>query len=102
MNTKHTPGPWIVAFEATEVSGVNVRFDVSSEHRISICTGQSQEHLGDGINEDECRANARLIAAAPELLQALQMVARSSFMPTVGTTREAIEAAIAEATGSNQ
>ena len=72
MSARHTPGPWILTTEATEVEGVNVRFSIDSHTHISICGGQSQEHMKDAIYEDECRANARLIAAAPELLEALK------------------------------
>lgn len=58
--TKHTPGPW---------SAIQPRPEL-----LVICT----EVDGDGIaevdelwNRDEWLANARLIAAAPELLEAL-------------------------------
>jgi hypothetical protein len=72
--TKHTPGPWILNTEPTSCEGVNVRFDVSSNRRVSIASGQSQEHMS-GIDEEECKANARLIAAAPCLLSSLQEAA---------------------------
>jgi len=69
----HTPGPWTVSFRRSSVEGVNVSFCVDAGAAINIAGGQSQEHLvGYGpILEAECRANARLIAAAPELLGAL-------------------------------
>jgi hypothetical protein len=70
----HTPGPWAVSFKRTEVEGVNVSFCVDAGAAINIAGGQSQEHLvgHSPIFEAECRANARLIAAAPELLHALK------------------------------
>lgn len=71
----HTPGPWLFVAEGTECDGVNVRYSVSSEDATSIASGQSQEHMADisgAILEGECIANARLIAAAPELLAALR------------------------------
>lgn len=55
--TKHTPGPWFLNLENAVV---NPMLDVIIGH---------VEYLDD---VDEARANARLIAAAPELLQALQ------------------------------
>lgn len=71
---KHTEGPWVVCIE----DGDNKAFTVFSEcqldenNRISaddfshmcICTA--------GLNHENFEANARLIAAAPELLESLQ------------------------------
>jgi len=69
---KGTPGPWGVIVGKSNVAGVNSTFTIQSDERLSIASGQSQEHLGDdGIHEDEMLANARLIATAPELLDAL-------------------------------
>jgi hypothetical protein len=50
---KHTPGPWLVAREDAR------RFRVTNE-------------AGDLPSNDESILNARLIAASPELLEALQ------------------------------
>jgi hypothetical protein len=75
MSAQHTPGPWRLTLEPTELPGVNVRFCIDTDYAINIAGGQSQEHLGGAsgaIFEEECRANARLIAAAPELLEALK------------------------------
>lgn len=71
--SKHTPGPWLLTTSGSEVEGVNVTFHIRSDERVSIASGQSQEHLPDsGIHEEECIANANLIAAAPDLLAALE------------------------------
>ncbi len=59
--SKHTPGPWNVNFETGEV--------LSEAAVIGTIYGAWTEHLNDPISE-ECKANARLIAAAPELLEA--------------------------------
>lgn len=65
---KHTKGPW------TNL-GYNVKeckFDVATEDnkkliaRLSVFSGEPETR--------ESQANARLIAAAPELLEALQMI----------------------------
>lgn len=73
MEAQHTPGPWVAEIEPTGLRGVNVRFTIRGGGKHSITSGQSQEHLGDGvgIHEAECVANARLIKAAPELFDAL-------------------------------
>lgn len=52
---KHTPGPWRV--------GPYYRHEVVNDHGL-ICCGP--------IETEATRANARLIAAAPELLDALK------------------------------
>ena len=57
-NAKHTPGPWIA--EGKSVVSEN------GEMEASITTGKWQE------NNEESRANARLIAAAPTLLMQLK------------------------------
>lgn len=55
----HTPGPWRVAYDDHNGQAV-----VSSEHtEIATCW-----HHCVGSIEKQMRANARLIAAAPELL----------------------------------
>ena len=79
MSAKHTPGPWRFLAEPTECSGVNVRFGIHSEKAVGIAGGQSQEHMADidgSINEAECRANAALICAAPDLLAVAQFFLR--------------------------
>ena len=58
----HTPGPWIVR-------GGNV---IESLSRINV----AKAWMTDG--EEEC-ANARLIAAAPDLLEALQDIANGGY-----------------------
>ena len=66
----HTPGPWQVEGEA-----VYANRDPRSRHRngracvANICTGDYDELDAEGI------ANARLIATAPELLEALKALA---------------------------
>lgn len=59
----HTPGPWAVAYLDRHHQRV-----VEGEH-IEICTCW---HHSVGAIEKEMEANARLIAAAPDLLEALR------------------------------
>jgi hypothetical protein len=101
MSAKHTPGPWLALVEPTECEGVNVRFSIDSGLHFGICGGQSQEHLiHNGIKEDECRANAQLIASAPDLLEALQSCVDHGIFPSGSqSVRAAARAAIAKATG---
>ena len=58
---KHTPGPWTVnAYNEIESGAVR------------ICSVDIEE-TNAGLNGGEGQANARLIAAAPDLLEALRL-----------------------------
>ena len=57
---RHTPGPW-------HVDSTHVRHAINTND-VHIAMG----NIGPGLTEDEGIANANLIAAAPELLDALQ------------------------------
>ena len=98
----HTPGPW--AFSESELTPG--RFSIYHYGPLAYCGD-----TGDGI--ENARANARLIAAAPDLLDALldalpyvedvlaDPVALACFKPgTVQRNAAAIRAAIARATGA--
>lgn len=62
-DVKHTPGPWTARF--IDAQGQPV---VSAEHyEVATCW-----HHCVGSIEKEALANARLIAAAPDLLEALK------------------------------
>jgi hypothetical protein len=98
MSTQHTPGPWI---------GAGPSFgDPFPRYTTSIVT--EREHDDEGIVEicelpfhhrdDENEANARLIAAAPDLLEALQFV-MSAHGEQLDTAFAQAHAAIAKATG---
>lgn len=72
MNAKHTPGPW-------KADGYNIRQSglMGTRHVAEIAyTGP--HHTPPNEYPSSCRlqdeANARLIAAAPDLLHALQMM----------------------------
>jgi hypothetical protein len=68
MNTKHTPGPWYVGdLAAPDLAGRNMLVYASSGYAVADA---KIFHCMFGVPEME--ANARLIAAAPDLLEALQ------------------------------
>jgi hypothetical protein len=75
---KHTPGPW----EART-------FLVVGGKRFSdrICHVGSSTSLGPS-RSDESVANARLIAAAPDLLEAIKALSASIFAPDDGRSPE--------------
>ena len=66
----HTPGPWWVYNEGSRFPGIEARLNGSV-----VVYGNDKEIEGvKGRTHAEALANARLIAAAPELLAALEMV----------------------------
>ena len=94
MTTKHTPGPWLMCESATHVTVTNAH--------------------GDAVFHDDKRipgvmADARLIAAAPDLLEALDGMLQvyggkydGEMLPKSSGELELIDmarAAIAKATG---
>ena len=60
---KHTPGPWLV-YDKEIVDGIWIDCD-HDEHILNICKIE-------GCAPDLMRANAHLIAAAPDLLAACE------------------------------
>jgi hypothetical protein len=84
--TKHTPGPWLVKYAETRVRWpvIYVKDDTyeDGEHEIA----EINDHVAQNINTSikpqwvahpdkaEGEANARLIAAAPDLLAACRVV----------------------------
>lgn len=87
---KGTPGPW--KMEYSEVRGTPCVVSLSTW----IC-GELQADNGSAIDDDESVANAHLIAAAPDLLEALQGVLRVANRKTVEF--DAARAAVAKALG---
>jgi len=70
MNTKYTPGPWLVYNDM----GIAAHKGIDSHSGKSIVlVGIGGSYGGvRGATKEEAEANARLIACAPELLEALK------------------------------
>lgn len=83
--SKHTPGPWIA--EARQ-HGLAIWADYENApgEYIAIING----YEGSKEDRERNRANANLIAAAPELLEALEIFV-SSITPWAGTKSIPIE-----------
>ncbi len=68
----HTPGPWWACFGDDQPVAYyrGIVMYVSSDPHITVVTGTEGDKSGHICNRDEWEANARLIAAAPDLLEA--------------------------------
>jgi hypothetical protein len=109
MNAKHTPGPWVL-FTGTDGDGTTegVSIDEESAYWAPILEERDQEgwvicrltswDLSDR-DRDEVRADMALIAAAPELLAALEDLVSTFDVPMDAQQWANARAAISKATG---
>jgi hypothetical protein len=91
MTSKHTPGPWEIDRE------VRTSINMGAKH-IALVNFYNSPDAERNVSGEEHEANVRLIAAAPELLDALEMVLGK--MPDwnqAGETVQQIKAALAKA-----
>lgn len=101
MNTKHTPGPWNIS--SANLYAVNAR-----GRGIATAHGTDDVNYSDFFPPtEEASANARLIAAAPDLLEALMACERElslvwAHQGQINDNRHAVNAraAIAKATNA--
>ena len=91
MSAKHTPGPWYI-HPMTNLSNELTECDTFNARRVYIGSGDDHKIVAEtvaympkeGFNPghprpdsvEECEANARLIAAAPDLLANLEQMER--------------------------
>lgn len=76
MNTKHTPGPWVIRtapYAGWDFKG-GFLGTIESTGGETIYAGPSSFHALKGSSQKQALANAKLIAAAPDLLEALQAI----------------------------
>ena len=102
MSTQHTPGPWKVRKHWADP----VCFEVYPTRGKKPAAGQwsAIAEVGNNLAKGEsARANARLIAAAPQQHDALLSVLHApGFDALDDATKNAVRAAIAAAAGSAQ
>ncbi|HHA2912873.1 TPA: hypothetical protein ACOD97_000212 [Stenotrophomonas maltophilia] len=101
MTSKHTPGPWKWSGEYTHPCG-KPAWTLLGRHGLYGILTCDQGSAPQDLNDE---ANARLIAAAPELLQALQLVECVYRKNCVNegepsSVLHSMQAAIAKATGA--
>ena len=78
-HARSTPGPWLLELKNSQpgepcgrsLVSYNVTGTDQNGYRGSVANGQDCEHIA-GIDKDEMRANAHLIAAAPDMLAELK------------------------------
>jgi hypothetical protein len=94
--TKHTPGPWAVMDNTAEPFG-QLLVESERDGAVALCYTVERDETAAPL---ECIENARLIAAAPDLLAALQDLL-SAIEETYDNRHEirAAQDAIAKATG---
>ena len=99
MSAQHTPGPWTVQTLWHSFRVVDSRAMTFSNSR--LCDVQHWSTSNRGPSREEAEANARLIAAAPDLLDALKDLERvsGSAMLIDDPARANARAAIAKALG---
>ena len=85
---KHTPGPWVCQ---TQANGSSIRHPVILSDEGAVATAQWCD------NTQKTNANARMIAATPDLLEALRMWLDIHDTPAgfAGKYGKALDAAIA-------
>lgn len=94
MNYAHTPGPWLV-------SKYGSGFEVITLDGACVAQAQQVKPARTAKDHDEWKANARLIAYAPALIEALARIelAASAAVCNKDWIAEHARAAIAKATG---
>ena len=99
MSTKHTPGPWATDEADHDEPYQDIKIK-AGKHR-TVCTVWIDDAPVRDFNAEQ-DANARLIAAAPELLEALKelMVAADRVSAEPVTWLGKARAAIAKAEGT--
>ncbi|MCE1001859.1 hypothetical protein [Pseudomonas sp. NMI1173_11] len=94
--SKHTPGPWRVGRHSSEVIA-----DMPADPPFRGMTDDCVKHYGGYLVAESCAADdARLIAAAPELLEALENL-ENDCGQIPDHAWELIQSAIAKARGNS-
>lgn len=99
----YTPGPWKARGYANDEGGIWIDCDSWKNPKTASCRGGTLATAHkNGAGEGTVEGNAKLIAAAPEMLAALQCV--ENLMTELGAKGEplkTVRAAIAKATGAS-
>ena len=99
MEAKHTTGPWVIDWNVS-------RLDIFGADETTLVASLRRSSLSQAIDE-AARSNARLIAAAPEMYEAIAAIATAmnlGYIPNEILSEgspilEGLRAAIAKAEG---
>ena len=99
MGTKHTTGPWVIDWNVS-------RLDIFGADETTLVASLRRSLFSQAIDEAAC-SNARLIAAAPEMYEAIAAIATAmnlGYIPNEILSEgspilEGLRAAIAKAEG---
>lgn len=100
--SNYTKGPWTCC--ETTLAGQCIGFHITAPRYGSIAP-LAESVNGDRYSADDLRANGRLLAAAPDLLEALERLTRVASVELEATRPDVLEqarAAIAKATGESK
>ena len=89
----HTPGPWL----RDTKSGINCDVRAESGRKVVLCLGLRTANPNEPKYRDECDANAKLIASAPDLLEQLiylRNCIESGTRPAMSSVNSAISKAM--------
>ena len=107
MSARHTPGPWSVDGIASVKGTSSLDYPITDQRGLCVAHVIFNEDGGD--NREECHADANLIAAAPELLEALERLNLVIGLTPIKGNLEAVQdacdiarAAIAKAKGETK
>lgn len=93
MSAQHTPGPWSIDWNIS-------RLDIHAGGRLVATLRRSTRDGPPTYDDAEAKANARLIAAAPEMLEALRDCRRALELANFTQELAVVNSAIAQAAGS--
>lgn len=109
--SKHTPGPWLREGKLVYALHHNGDYKDGKPFLVNRFSTSIQAYISQGGTIEEAEANTNLIAAAPDLLEALQNLVMQeeaftseSGIPLEDPIRQAVKkakAAIAKAKGEN-
>ena len=98
MSAKHTPGPWAVATENAISYGVRVIAPGAHDVQVAFCGAVVSSDPGARITYGQAIINARLIAAAPDML--IELRDAVAIIEALGGKADTQRAVIARADGA--
>lgn len=101
MGIKHAAGPWVLGESS---GGRHFRAVNAREHsELATVVWVMENDDMEGAQSPECEANARLICAAPDLLEAIEeLLAATQHLDPCQATVDKARAAIAKTKGEEQ